>query len=462
MTCWSNGVCRVLRMTTSQKTALAVMVIALVAWVGCGDVFRPVAVPLPSPVPDPKSFHFAVVLSQNAAGNPGTAMQIDVSGDSNVGVVAPGNTPVHAMLLPPNATRVYVANGTADTVSTFVPANPLASIGPVTTISFPIGADPVFLHSVESGSVYAADFGSNDVAVINATTNVVTSFIPVGPNPNLLAETQDARKLYSLNSGNHTITSINPVNRTVNATFAVPGAGSASWIATSMDSAQLFVLDSTTGNIVALDTMTDTVASTTSASAGAGANFMLLDRHLNRLYVTNPVSNTLSIFDASVSNASTATPPALLKSIPLPAPPSSGPTAPIMMVSALNDGTKVYVASYQASSTAMTAEVSVIRTSDNTVIGQPITVANVDLTTVPAGALANCAAARFRTSIASSVDSSRVYVSVCDAGTTTILNTTGNTLVFPMNSPVSAYPAQTPPTPPAPPPKNPVMVVAGP
>jgi len=463
---------RVLRMTVRQKTVLVLVAFSLVAWTGCGDVFRPVAVPLPSPSPDPKNFHFALVVSQNALGNPGSATQIDVSGDSNVGVVPAGMTPVHAILLPPNGNRVYVANGTGNTVSTFTPANPFASIGAVTTISFPeyqpnpavppTPSNPVYLHTTESGNVYAADFDSSDVAVINTTTNAITGVIPVGPNPNLLAETPSTSKLYSLNSGNNTLTSINPINRTVNATFAVPSAASPAWISASLDSSQLFVLDSASGNIVALNTQTDAVASTTSVSAGTGANFMLLDRHLNRLYVTTPAANTLTIFDASVANVTTGTPPALIKSIPLSATPSTGPTTPIMMVSALNDGTKVYVDSYQATSTSMTSEVTVFRTSDNTILGQPITVAAVDLTTVPAGAVSTCASARFRTSITSSVDNSRVYVAVCDAGATTILNTTNDAVVLPMNSPVSAYPAQTPPTPAAPPPQNPVWVVAGP
>jgi YVTN family beta-propeller protein len=445
--------CRVLRVTIWRRTALATALAALLLWAGCGDVFRPIAVPLPGPNPDPKNYHFAMVLSQNAAGNPGSAMQVDVSGDTNVGVVAPGMTPVHAILLPPNASRVYVANGSGDTVSTFTPASTLASIGTVTTISFPIGSDPVYLNTTESITVYAADFGSSDVAVINANSNVVTQFIPVGPNPNLLAETPNASKLYSLNSGNHTITSINPVNRTVNGTFAVPGVASPVWMEASLDSSQVFILDSSTGAITALNTLNDAVASSTASAAGAGANFMLLDRHLNRLYVTNPVNNTVTIFDASVSNASSGTPPALLKTITLTTPSASGG----MMVTALNDGTKAYVVSYQPSAAA---EVTVIRTLDNTTVGQPIQLANNAV--VPAGAQTICAAARFRASITSSIDSSRVYVSLCDPGTTSIINTGNNSVVLPLNSPISAYPAQSPPTPPAPPPQNPLWVVAGP
>jgi DNA-binding beta-propeller fold protein YncE len=444
--------CRMMRATIWQKTALAMILAAVFIWTACGDVFRPVAVPLPGPNPDPKNYHFAMVLSQNAVGNPGSAMQIDVSGDTNVGVVAAGQTPVHAMLLPPNASRVYVANGASDNVSVFAPGTIFSFPSAVTTISFPTGSNPVFLHTTEGSTVYAADFGSSDVAVISASANVITQLIPVGPNPNLLAETPDTSKLYVLNSGNHTITSINPVNKTVNGTFAVPGVSSPVWMDASLDSSQLFILDSANGVITSLNTQTDSVASTSSA-AGAGANFMSLDRHLNRLYVTNPSNNTLSIFNAGVANASSATPPALLKTIALPTPPSSVP----MMVTALNDGTKVYVLSYQPTTSA---EVTVIRTSDNSIVGQPIQLMNTAV--VPAAAQSVCSAARFRASMTSSVDSSRVYVSLCDPGTTNIINTSTDSVVLPMDSPLSAYPAQMPPTPPSPPPQNPVWVVAGP
>jgi DNA-binding beta-propeller fold protein YncE len=180
---------------------------------------------------------------------------------------------------------------------------------------------------------------------------------------------------------------------------------------------------------------------------------MLLDRHLNRLYVTNPVNNTVSIFDATVSNASSGSPPVLIKTITLTTPAASGG----MMITALNNGTKAYVVSYQPTAAA---EVTAISTLDNTVVGQPIQLTNAAV--VPAGAQTVCTAARFRASITSSVDSSRVYVSLCDPGTTNIINTVNDTVVLPMNSPISAYPAQSPPSPPAPPPQNPVWVIAGP
>jgi hypothetical protein len=449
----------VLPTTAWRKTALAGLLLAFLICTGCGDVFRPVANPLPGPTPDPKNFHFAIVASQNAPGNPGSGMQIDVSGDSNVGVVnagatginVPGQGPVHAALLSPSAGRVYIANGSDDSVSAFAPASTLGSIGTVTTISLPTGSDPVFVHSTESANMYVANkcpvpgtapacTGPN-ISVISTATNAVTNVValPAGAVPSVLAETPNGQKLYSVNQ--NSVTAINTVDKTQGLTtsFAAPV-----WAVASLDSTQVFVLDQSNGVITAINTFTDQPVST-SQPAGAGANFLLLDRHLNRLYVTNPTSGRLTIYDASVANAgvSPAVPPALVASVPMPA------TAPNpIMVTALGDGTQAYVISNQATPTALNWQVTAMRTSDNSIVnsGQPIATGSVNLTNVNPGALTSCQSARFRTSIASSLDSSRVYAAVCDAGATYIIQTSNNSCIDPffgscMNlpAPVSAY-----------------------
>ena len=89
-----------------RRSALVALLLSVIIWAACGDVFRPVAVPVAGNPPDPANFHFAMVVSQNAPGSPSSAMQIDVSGDSNVGNAKLGLGPVHAALLPPAGGRV--------------------------------------------------------------------------------------------------------------------------------------------------------------------------------------------------------------------------------------------------------------------------------------------------------------------------------------------------------------------
>jgi YVTN family beta-propeller protein len=462
---------------------------------GCGDTFRPVAVPIPGPAPDPQNFHFTIVASQNAPGNPGSGMQIDVSGDTNVGAVpagsrgcpnnlcVPGEGPVHAAILSLGANRVYLANGTDDTVTTFSPAGPSGAIGTPTTITLPSGSNPVFhsnpvfLHTTEPGTMYVANNGvlpgtssicpgTSTVAAISTATEVVTNFICVGLQPTVLAETPDGRKLYSVNQGSASITAINTVDKSVNATIS--GFNGLVWAVASLDSTQLYILDQT--GISVMDTTSDTLVPASSVSLAAGSNFMFLDRHLNRLYVTNPTTGSLTILDA------TANPLKLLpNNIALP--------SAVAMVTALNDGTRAYVASYQVGAcspplnpadTCVSSQVAVIRTSDNT-LSKTIALGSRDLTTsglLQSKAVCDDAAARgrFPVSIASSMDSSKVYVANCYAGSTSVIRTSDDTCVInpvanqcaDINSPVSAYPSAPGQPLPPPPPQNPLWVVAGP
>jgi DNA-binding beta-propeller fold protein YncE len=369
---------------------------------------------------------------------------------------------------------VYVANNLDDSVSTFAPAPPcfvapcpVSSPGTVSTISLPTGSAPVFVHSTQSTVMYVANFGTNNVAAINAQSNVVNHLIPVAGKPIVLAETPNGQKLYSVNQADPALSlgpSITPINTIDNSTgTSIASLTSPVWAVASSDNTSIFVLDSVTGLISVIDTATDNIAAVTASteSAGPGANFMFLDRHLNRLYVTNPVANTLAIYNAAVNNVATATPPKLMTPAPIPLPASA---ANPVMVTSLQNGTNVYVVSHQVVGNTLNAEVTLIRNADNKVVGSPIRLPSINLASIPAPALANCQNSkltRFRTSIASSVDSSKVYVSVCDAGTTYVIRTTNNTVVLPngMSSPVSAYTATTGLQPP---PQNPVLVITSP
>ena len=126
-------------------------------------------------------------------------------------------------------------------------------------------------------------------------------------------------------------------------------------------------------------------------------------------------------------------------------------------VTALPDGTRAYVASFQISGGQICSQVSVINTANNSVtktIGLEFTVpATGPLTTaVPvAQDETGCQAARpapaantgFRLSVASSADSSKVYVANCDAGSTAIIPTSSVAQTANVPSPVSDFPPMT-------------------
>jgi hypothetical protein len=143
--------------------------------------------------------------------------------------------------------------------------------------------------------------------------------------------------------------------------------------------------------------------------------------------VTNPTSTNVAVLDASVD------PPAPLPTIDL----TTGggslclTSCTPVAVTALGDGTRAYVVSYAFGTDPLTglpavlSQVSVIDAGSSLVrevIGLvPAVIDSVN----PTG----CDAARFRLFTVASSDSSRVYISNCDGGSTSILATSSDTLV---------------------------------
>src|SRR5579863_10221373 len=139
-------------MSSRHKGWLAATVIATMICLACGQIYRPVVIPIANIPPSPGNFHAVFSLNTNAyyglapdpknPGNliptlvygPGSGMQIDVSGDSDLGVASlvngtiSGANPTHGISLPNNS-RVFVATaGSAlangvDTLSSFFPAS---------------------------------------------------------------------------------------------------------------------------------------------------------------------------------------------------------------------------------------------------------------------------------------------------------------------------------------------------
>ena len=119
--------------------------IALATWLelSCGQVYRPVVIPISITPPNTANFHAVFGISVNVPFNQGTALQIDVAGDSNIGEANVGVNPTHAAVLPNNS-RVFVASagslfkGDSDVVTAFFPAGDSTSatgLGTTTTFT---------------------------------------------------------------------------------------------------------------------------------------------------------------------------------------------------------------------------------------------------------------------------------------------------------------------------------------
>jgi YVTN family beta-propeller protein len=488
---------------------LAAMVLLTLLCLSCGQVYRPVVIPLTTTPPSPASFHTVFAISTNVPSYPGNAMQIDVAGDSIVAETpssdksAPnlGNIPTHATILP-NLSRVFVASagsitpGGVDVISSFTPAfqSTVASgLGAVSTISLPAGSQPVFVSTSQSASLYVANFSANSVSAINTVLNVVSNSAPVGLNPVALAETPNGLKIYVANQGGNSVSSLNTADLSPNVVTGFTGTTPV-WVAARSDSQKVYVLTQGDGQLVTIDVATDTV--TSSLPVGAGANFIFYDPHLNRLYVTNPVTSTVYVFSDTGGTNDT---PIQLTAISFAqgsatCPGSAGACSPAS-VTALPDGSRFYVASYQTAASCPDPIVTgacvipglavfdanglALKSTMTLLTNPPFSVSASGQYQYAVPTVAGCAPAilyspgtmRFRVFTTAAADSSRVYVSMCDAGAIAVINTTnsnannpsgsGNpadTLVTDLPAPFSAGAIQSNGEPPN---QNPIFLLAG-
>jgi len=411
-------------------------------------------------------------------------MQIDVGGDTIIAETPTsqpnlpnlGDIPTHAAVSP-GAARVFVASagslvsGGLDVVSSFTPASQsrvATGFGTLSNIVLPSGSLPVFLNTTENTFVYVANFGTNSVSTINTFQNAVINTAPVGTNPVSLAEASipSGNKLYVANQGDSTVSSLNAVDLSQNVVTGFTGVTPV-WVVARADGQKVYVLTQGDGQLVTIDTATDTV--TSSLSVGAGANVIFYDPNLNRLYVTNPVTSMVYVFSDIGGDNDT---PTLLKTISMAngansaCPSGCTPTS----VTALPDGSRFYVSSYRIASAcpdtlAGTTGSCVIPgltvfDANNFALEYPSAPTLTLLTDPPFSAnlntnqyqyavppVSSCAsptlytpgATRFRVFTVSAIDSSHVYVSMCDAGAIAVINTSGSNT----NNPIGGTPADT-------------------
>jgi DNA-binding beta-propeller fold protein YncE len=471
----------------------AAMALATMLWMSCGQIYRPVVIPINNIPPNPEDFHEVFSINNNTPFNYGTGMQIDVSGDTDIGVANMGVNPTHAAILP-NDSRVFVANAgsqngiDADSVTAFFPATDTrtaSGIGAPTVFSLPtVGPNnpatnqpsyycpylPVFMATSQNSSVFVADYGAENspncnvastdsVAIINPTTNTITqiSYLPAATHPVAMAETPNGLNLYVANQGNNTVTNLSPIDLSTQA--VTPVGSEPTWIVSRVDGQRVYVVTQGDGNLWTLNAATNLVMSTQSVG-GAGANFVLYDNSLNRLYVTNPNAGAVYVFDATVD------PPNLLATVSIPAPPPCAASAGLcsaaapVSVAALPDTTRFYVASYAISTAGIPCPDPTVTASQciipqvtvydantfavkTTVFPLLSTTSTATTTNFALAPVAFCspnipytpAATRFRMSAAAAADSSRVYASMCDGGQVAVIIANANDLAVGSNTP---------------------------
>jgi len=392
-----------------RRTARIVpYLLLLLIEVGCGDQYRPIANPIVSPAGQPQATHFAFSVNYNPSGN-GSNTEIDVSGDTNLQVVTTGLGSVAQALQGGVFGAMFVANRDSDTVSEFS----LLATPTVLTVGLHAGSRPVGLASTATNIVYVVNSGANSVcpntgslSLINTSTLAVSNTVCVGVNPGPIVQLPNGGKVYVANQGDNSISVFNPASQSIVATIT-PANGlhqNPISLVASADGTFLYVVNQGNGTSPSMLDIIYTVTDAIGASVplGVSPTYGSLDTRLNRLYVTNTGSNSLTVFD--VSNVSLGANPA----IPTLATVTVG-SAPVS-VAALPNGINLYVAN------SISNDVSVVSSTSLTVVG-----------TVPVG--------QNPVFIASEPTSTKVYTANAGSGTISIIQTSNNTVTISMPAP---------------------------
>ncbi|MEV6841588.1 hypothetical protein AB0N17_45415 [Streptomyces sp. NPDC051133] len=109
-------------------------------------------------------------------------------------------------------------------------------------------------------NAYVTNLNSNDVSVIDTTTNTVADTIPVGNSQTGIAITPDGLHTYVTNSDSGNVSVIDTTTNTVADT--IPVGNGPTGIAITSDGLHTYVTDSRSGNVSVIDTTTNTVVNT--------------------------------------------------------------------------------------------------------------------------------------------------------------------------------------------------------
>jgi len=445
---------------------------------GCGDTFRPIIIPNPPVFPNPAAAHTVVSINDNGTIVSGSAMVIDVSGDTDVSVANVGLAPVHAVQQTANVVLVVNHSVTGAVADSITKLNFNGTIiSSTSTVSLPLNSAPSFVAVAPSAATAYVTLpnlvpdpvnfpNDNAVGVINTSSNNLANTLTVGNQPDAIAVTPDNNKLYVANLGDNTVSGFNTLDlspRTINGSFNAP-----LWMIARSDNQRLYVLNGN-GVVSTLD-ITSTAGPDKVIDAGINAPdaaYMLYDGNLNRLYI--PGGSQLTMLDAGQSTPQ----PLGASPITIPTvPPSSrsaqndpcfaigAQTLTVAAVAALPDGSRAYVGAYYEGTVGsvnyICPQVTVIDAVSTTIksyFAVPGFAAYDDF----CDPSLSPRAPRFRITMAAAGDSTRAYLASCDGGMVNIIDTSNDTYILNLPAPVSARSGS-----PLNPPQNPVFLFAGP
>ena len=262
-----------------------------------------------------------------------------------------------------------------------------------------------FQVAIAAPFAYITNADSDNVSVLDISTNTVITTIPVGSSPRGVAVSPAGTRVYITNYVSNDVSVIDTASNTVVATIPMlpvlaisppPPPSAPMGIAINPAGTRVYVANNISGHVTVIDAITNTVLG--SVISGSIPFGVAVHPSGNLVYVTNRGESSVSVIDTAAS--------AVLKKIPVGMEPYGIAVNP--------EGTRLYVANH--GSVAKDA-VSVIDTATHTVI------TNVELPSLsagpgPYGVVINTAGTRVY--VANDLAG---YVAVIDPATNTMIDT---------------------------------------
>ena len=151
-------------MRVYRTAALAALftVFMIVVLAGCGDVFRPIVVPIIGGSGDPQTFKQAIVISTAGTTLPGVATSVNLSGDTVSGQVTVGIDPSFASFYGASNSATMVSNKTENTMSSYSTFVALGATANTITLPTAPNAAPGASFGLKSGTNFYVTFPGRD------------------------------------------------------------------------------------------------------------------------------------------------------------------------------------------------------------------------------------------------------------------------------------------------------------
>ncbi|PFB44470.1 40-residue YVTN family beta-propeller, partial [Bacillus thuringiensis] len=190
--------------------------------------------------------------------------------------------------------RVYVGADTSNSVYVIdAQTNAILDIIPI-----PGKAEGLSIND-STNMLYATNFNNANVSVIDTNTNMIVATIPVGNRPEGVAVNMSTGNVYVLNENNPASVSIIDASNTVIATVTVGNNFTTEYlynIDVNNITGFAYVANYNDGTVSVIDNLNVVVDTITVGSFPTG---IAVNPSLNKVYVTNSVSNNVSIIDIS-------------------------------------------------------------------------------------------------------------------------------------------------------------------